>query len=81
MKPFMPQECSFKLFTSDGAVVQRKMLLGSKYKLLPHITYNTKLCLVGLQRQITKCSALPNYVQVVTGTMCSLQQNNVMLAS
>lgn len=38
MKPFMPQECSFKLFTSDGAVVQRKMLLGSKYKLLPHIT-------------------------------------------
>lgn len=37
LKPFMPQECRFKLFTPDRAVVQRKMLLASKYKLLPHI--------------------------------------------
>lgn len=38
LKPFMSQECRFNLFTSDRAVVQRKMLLASKCKLLPHIT-------------------------------------------
>lgn len=34
----MPQEYRFKLFTSDRAVVQRKMVLARKYKLLPRIT-------------------------------------------
>lgn len=35
LKSLMPQECKFKLFTCEIAVLQRKMFLASKYEPAP----------------------------------------------
>lgn len=74
----MPQEYRFKLFTSNRAEVQRKMMLASKYKLLPPIT----AVLGGSSKADCK---VPQHSQIMCRgsqeRMCSLQQDNVMFAS
>lgn len=78
LKSLMPQEHKFKLFTSDIAVVQRKMSLANQYKPAP---LDSSWPWSVFKSRLQSASALPNHAQGTQQRMCGLAQSGVVPVS